>query len=84
MVMDSHSQIISPIFRSCFNDKSFLEYLFTKKKKILNIDIRKKKIMNIDFFVCSNIMHPTPDLTGYITEGQIYIDRQLNNWNVEF
>uniref|UniRef100_A0A7N2LPZ8 ATPase F1/V1/A1 complex alpha/beta subunit nucleotide-binding domain-containing protein n=1 Tax=Quercus lobata TaxID=97700 RepID=A0A7N2LPZ8_QUELO len=26
-----------------------------------------------------DIMHPTPDLTGYITEGQIYIDRQLNN-----
>ncbi|KAF3947872.1 hypothetical protein CMV_026060 [Castanea mollissima] len=25
------------------------------------------------------IMHPTPDHTGYITEGQIYIDRQLNN-----
>ena len=35
--------------------------------------------MNIDFFVCSDIMHPTPDLTGYITEGQIYTDRQLNN-----
>merc|ERR1719230_419865 len=23
--------------------------------------------------------HPIPDLTGYITEGQIYIDRVLNN-----
>ncbi|KAH9655080.1 V-type proton ATPase subunit B2 [Citrus sinensis] len=26
-----------------------------------------------------DITHPTPDLTGYITEGQIYIDRQLQN-----
>ena len=23
--------------------------------------------------------HPIPDLTGYITEGQIYVDRQLHN-----
>lgn len=26
-----------------------------------------------------DITHPIPDLTGYITEGQIYIDRQLDN-----
>ncbi|KAL6218018.1 hypothetical protein ACLB2K_011235 [Fragaria x ananassa] len=26
-----------------------------------------------------DITHPTPDLTGYITEGQVYIDRQLHN-----
>merc|ERR1712187_739022 len=26
-----------------------------------------------------DITHPIPDLTGYITEGQIYVDRQLNN-----
>merc|ERR1719515_225839 len=25
-----------------------------------------------------DITHPIPDLTGYITEGQIYIDRQLH------
>lgn len=30
----------------------------------------------------SDITHPTPDLTGYITEGQIYIDRQLYNRQV--
>lgn len=29
-----------------------------------------------------DITHPTPDLTGYITEGQIYIDRQLHNRQV--
>ena len=26
-----------------------------------------------------DITHPIPDLTGYITEGQIYIDRQLHD-----
>merc|ERR1711953_347421 len=25
-----------------------------------------------------DITHPIPDLTGYITEGQVYVDRQLN------
>jgi V-type H+-transporting ATPase subunit B len=27
----------------------------------------------------TDITHPIPDLTGYITEGQIFIDRQLDN-----
>ncbi len=27
--------------------------------------------------------HPIPDLTGYITEGQIYIDRTLNSQGIE-
>jgi len=26
-----------------------------------------------------DITHPIPDLTGYITEGQVYVDRGLNN-----
>ena len=26
-----------------------------------------------------DITHPIPDLTGYITEGQIFIDRKLDN-----
>jgi flagellar biosynthesis/type III secretory pathway ATPase len=29
-----------------------------------------------------DITHPIPDLTGYITEGQIYLDRQLHNSEV--
>merc|ERR1711935_309739 len=29
-----------------------------------------------------DITHPIPDLTGYITEGQIYIDRQLYNKHI--
>jgi len=31
---------------------------------------------------CADITHPIPDLTGYITEGQIYVDRQLQNRQV--
>jgi len=27
--------------------------------------------------------HPIPDLTGYITEGQIYVDRDLNSQGIE-
>ena len=30
----------------------------------------------------ADITHPIPDLTGYITEGQIYVDRQLHNRQV--
>jgi V-type H+-transporting ATPase subunit B len=29
-----------------------------------------------------DITHPIPDLTGYITEGQIYVDRQLHNQQI--
>ncbi|KAI5102702.1 V-type proton ATPase subunit B, kidney isoform [Silurus meridionalis] len=33
--------------------------------------------------VCQrDITHPIPDLTGYITEGQVYVDRQLHNRQV--
>lgn len=27
----------------------------------------------------ADITHPIPDLTGYITEGQVFVDRQLHN-----
>ncbi|NXR13477.1 VATB1 ATPase, partial [Semnornis frantzii] len=30
-------------------------------------------------YATSDITHPIPDLTGFITEGQIYVDRQLHN-----
>ncbi|KAL8088539.1 hypothetical protein AgCh_038355 [Apium graveolens] len=45
------------------------------------IEGRKGSITQIPILTISNddITHPTPDLTGYITEGQIYIDRQLQN-----
>lgn len=36
-------------------------------------------LISTRFFVSVDITHPIPDLTGYITEGQIYVDRQLHN-----
>merc|ERR1712151_1457503 len=30
----------------------------------------------------NDITHPIPDLTGYITEGQIYVDRALHGKNI--
>ena len=33
-------------------------------------------------YLYTDITHPIPDLTGYITEGQIYIDRKLHNGGV--
>ncbi|CAN1276374.1 V-type proton ATPase subunit B2 [Linum perenne] len=45
------------------------------------IEGRKGSITQIPILTMPNddITHPIPDLTGYITEGQIYIDRQLHN-----
>ena len=38
--------------------------------------------IKFSFFLYIDITHPIPDLTGYITEGQIYVDRQLHNRQV--
>eukprot|EP00199_Chlamydomonas_sp_CCMP681_P001034 CAMPEP_0119108030 /NCGR_PEP_ID=MMETSP1180-20130426/13097_1 /TAXON_ID=3052 ORGANISM="Chlamydomonas cf sp, Strain CCMP681" /NCGR_SAMPLE_ID=MMETSP1180 /ASSEMBLY_ACC=CAM_ASM_000741 /LENGTH=513 /DNA_ID=CAMNT_0007093597 /DNA_START=64 /DNA_END=1605 /DNA_ORIENTATION=+ len=48
------------------------------------IEGRKGSITQLPILTMPNddITHPIPDLTGYITEGQIYIDRQLNNRQV--
>ncbi|KAL5194623.1 V-type proton ATPase subunit B 1 [Glycine soja] len=50
------------------------------------IEGRKGSITQIPILTMPNddITHPTPDLTGYITEGQIYIDRQLYNRQVGY
>jgi V-type H+-transporting ATPase subunit B len=42
---------------------------------------RKGSITQMPILTMPNddITHPIPDLTGYITEGQIYVDRQLHN-----
>lgn len=45
------------------------------------VEGRNGSITQIPILTMPNddITHPIPDLTGYITEGQIYIDRQLHN-----
>merc|ERR1711977_499324 len=42
---------------------------------------KKGSITQIPILTMPNddITHPIPDLTGYITEGQIYVDRQIHN-----
>lgn len=37
------------------------------------------KAITYSLYLNLDITHPIPDLTGYITEGQIYVDRQLHN-----
>ncbi|KAG2254428.1 hypothetical protein Bca52824_084564 [Brassica carinata] len=60
-------------------------YMYTDLANIYEcagrIEGRKGSITQIPILTMSNddITHPTSDLTGYITEGQIYIDRQLHN-----
>ena len=48
------------------------------------IEGRKGSITQLPILTMPNddITHPIPDLTGYITEGQIYIERQLHNRQV--
>ncbi|KAK3257326.1 hypothetical protein CYMTET_33584 [Cymbomonas tetramitiformis] len=45
---------------------------------------RKGSITQLPILTMPNddITHPIPDLTGYITEGQIYIDRHLSQRNI--
>ncbi|CDZ96401.1 vacuolar atp synthase [Phaffia rhodozyma] len=45
------------------------------------VEGRNGSITQIPILTMPNddITHPIPDLTGYITEGQIFIDRQLHN-----
>lgn len=45
--------------------------------------LRRRRHLPPDVSPClPDITHPIPDLTGYITEGQIYVDRQLHNRQV--
>lgn len=38
-----------------------------------------QKLHALSKILSPDITHPIPDLTGYITEGQIFVDRQLYN-----
>ncbi|KAG7567033.1 hypothetical protein FFLO_01159 [Filobasidium floriforme] len=60
-------------------------YLYTDLSTIYEragrVEGRNGSITQIPILTMPNddITHPIPDLTGYITEGQIFIDRQLDN-----
>ncbi|KAJ5991041.1 hypothetical protein N7499_011585 [Penicillium canescens] len=55
--------------------------LATLYERAGRVEGRNGSITQIPILTMPNddITHPIPDLTGYITEGQIFIDRQLDN-----
>ncbi|KAI3411813.1 putative V-type proton ATPase subunit B [Globodera pallida] len=65
--------------------RGFPGYMYTDLARIYEragrVEGRKGSITQIPILSMPNddITHPIPDLTGYITEGQIYVDRQLHN-----
>uniref|UniRef100_A0A4W3JQL4 Vacuolar proton pump subunit B n=1 Tax=Callorhinchus milii TaxID=7868 RepID=A0A4W3JQL4_CALMI len=65
--------------------RGFPGYMYTDLATIYEragrIEGRSGSITQIPILTMPNddITHPIPDLTGYITEGQIYVDRQLHN-----
>eukprot|EP01147_Barroeca_monosierra_P008310 gene8310-10189_t len=68
--------------------RGFPGYMYTDLATIYEragrVDGRSGSITQIPILTMPNddITHPIPDLTGYITEGQIYVDRQLHNRQV--
>ena len=65
--------------------RGFPGYMYTDLATIYEragrVEGRNGSITQIPILTMPNddITHPVPDLTGYITEGQIYVDRQLHN-----
>ncbi|CAG7852688.1 V-type proton ATPase subunit B Short=V-ATPase subunit B; AltName: Full=V-ATPase 57 kDa subunit; AltName: Full=Vacuolar proton pump subunit B [Serendipita indica DSM 11827] len=62
-----------------------VSYMYTDLSTIYEragrVEGRNGSITQIPILTMPNddITHPIPDLTGYITEGQIFVDRQLHN-----
>ncbi|XP_065316284.1 V-type proton ATPase subunit B [Gordionus sp. m RMFG-2023] len=65
--------------------RGFPGYMYTDLATIYEragrVEGRNGSITQIPILTMPNddITHPIPDLTGYITEGQIYVDRQMHN-----
>ncbi|XP_054153416.1 V-type proton ATPase subunit B [Oppia nitens] len=65
--------------------RGFPGYMYTDLATIYEragrVEGRTGSITQIPILTMPNddITHPIPDLTGYITEGQVYIDRHLHN-----
>ncbi|KAI9882591.1 MAG: Altered inheritance of mitochondria protein 24, mitochondrial [Watsoniomyces obsoletus] len=65
--------------------RGFPGYMYTDLSTIYEragrVEGRNGSITQIPILTMPNddITHPIPDLTGYITEGQIFVDRQLHN-----
>uniref|UniRef100_A0A8D3CFZ2 Vacuolar proton pump subunit B n=1 Tax=Scophthalmus maximus TaxID=52904 RepID=A0A8D3CFZ2_SCOMX len=65
--------------------RGFPGYMYTDLATIYEragrVEGRNGSITQIPILTMPNddITHPIPDLTGYITEGQVYVERQLHN-----
>lgn len=65
--------------------RGFPGYMYTDLSTIYEragrVQGRSGSITQIPILTMPNddITHPIPDLTGYITEGQMYVDRQIHN-----
>jgi len=65
--------------------RGFPGYMYTDLSTIYEragrVEGKQGSITQIPILTMPNddITHPIPDLTGYITEGQMYVDRQLHN-----
>ncbi|GLH16436.1 V-type proton ATPase subunit B, partial [Gryllus bimaculatus] len=74
-------RIITP--RLALTVAEFLAYQCDKHVLVIMTDMTSyaEALREIPILTMPNddITHPIPDLTGYITEGQIYVDRQLHN-----
>lgn len=68
--------------------RSYPGYMYTDLSTIYEragrVDGKNGSITQFPILTMPNddITHPIPDLTGYITEGQIYLDRQLHNKHI--
>ena len=66
----------------CFMNVGYMYTdLATIYERAGRIEGRKGSITQLPILTMPNddITHPIPDLTGYITEGQVYVERQLHN-----
>ncbi|THU68540.1 hypothetical protein C4D60_Mb08t04970 [Musa balbisiana] len=70
-------RIITP--RIALTTAEYLAYECGKHVLVILTDMSSYADALREITYKADITHPTPDLTGYITEGQIYIDRQLHN-----
>uniref|UniRef100_A0A673MZ20 V-type proton ATPase subunit B, brain isoform n=1 Tax=Sinocyclocheilus rhinocerous TaxID=307959 RepID=A0A673MZ20_9TELE len=81
----SNRLIVSAAREEVPGRRGFPGYMYTDLATIYEragrVEGRNGSITQIPILTMPNddITHPIPDLTGYITEGQIYVDRQLHN-----
>jgi V-type H+-transporting ATPase subunit B len=87
-VPNTHVSQVSAAREEVPGRRGFPGYMYTDLATIYEragrVNGRNGSITQIPVLTMPNddITHPIPDLTGYITEGQIYVDRQIHNRQV--